>query len=639
MIPPEFINHFTMGHALVRILKRSANQMSLSFSCITLVLRKVRRSPLISLFGLLFALGQVSFVCGQTTAFTYQGRLTDGGAAANGIYEMQFKLFDGAGNQVGSTITNSAVTLSDSVFTVTLDYGAAAFSGADRFLEIGVRPAGSGNSFTILAPRQQLTSAVYAIRAGSTTTADNATQLGGLAANQYVQTVDSRLSDARPPAPGSSSYIQNTSSVQAGDFNISGNGVASGFLSASTINATSQFSILGTRVLSTAGSFNTFAGASTGVVNTGIGNSFFGNEAGFANTSGALNTFVGKAAGRANQGGGNNSFFGTQAGFANTTGSSNTFIGEDSGNNNVDGFSNTFVGQNSGTGNISGGYNTSLGYSSAEVFPGNQTTLIGAFANTSVAGLTNATAIGYNSKVSQSNSLILGSINTGNGTADTNVGIGTTAPAFRFTVKTPTSSYGMVHTDGTIVVGSYVGGGGGWFGTKSNHSLSFFTNDGGAAMTIETGGTVKIYTLGAAGSTSLCRNASNQISTCSSSLRYKKDLQPFTRGLAVLNQLKPITFKWKADNSDDLGFGAEDIAAVEPLLVTRNDKGEVEGVKYDRISAVLVNAVKEQQAEIEAQRQQIAHQQSELTLQRKQIEELKDLVIRNRRHVSTRRAN
>ena len=58
----------------------------------------------------------------------------------------------------------------------------------------------------------------------------------------------------------------------------------------------------------------------------------------------------------------------------------------------------------------------------------------------------------------------------------------------------------------------------------------------------------------------------------------------------------------------DLGFGAEDVARVNELLVIRNDKGEVEGVKYDRISAVLVNAIKEQQAQIETQNQQIKQQ-------------------------------
>src|SRR5947208_15073769 len=94
---------------------------------------------------------------------------------------MQFKLFDtasvGAGNQIGSTITNGAVLVSSGVFTVQLDYGAAAFPGADRFLEIGVRLAGNGEAYIELKPRQPLTSAVYPIRAGATTPTDNATKL------------------------------------------------------------------------------------------------------------------------------------------------------------------------------------------------------------------------------------------------------------------------------------------------------------------------------------------------------------------------------------------------------------------------------------------------------------------------------
>jgi hypothetical protein len=53
--------------------------------------------------------------------------MADGGTAANGTYDMQFKLFDGSGNQIGSTITNPSVLVSNGVFTVQLDYGAAAF--------------------------------------------------------------------------------------------------------------------------------------------------------------------------------------------------------------------------------------------------------------------------------------------------------------------------------------------------------------------------------------------------------------------------------------------------------------------------------------------------------------------------------
>ena len=80
----------------------------------------------------------------------------------------------------------------------------------------------------------------------------------------------------------------------------------------------------------------------------------------------------------------------------------------------------------------------------------------------------------------------------------------------------------------------------------------------------------------------------------------------------MVKQLRPITFDWKDGGGHDLGFGAEEVAKVSELLVIHNKDGQVEGVKYDRISAVLVNAVKEQQQEIESQSKTIARQQAEL---------------------------
>ncbi|MDQ3257625.1 MAG: tail fiber domain-containing protein [Acidobacteriota bacterium] len=116
---------------------------------------------------------------------------------------------------------------------------------------------------------------------------------------------------------------------------------------------------------------------------------------------------------------------------------------------------------------------------------------------------------------------------------------------------------------------------------------------------------VRIPGLGAAGATALCRNASNEISTCSSSLRYKTNIAPFRFGLSLINQLRPISFDWKDGGMKDVGFGAEDVARINPLFVTYNAAGEVEGVKYDRLSAVFVNAFKEQQTQIERQQKQL----------------------------------
>ena len=97
------------------------------------------------------------------TAFTYQGRLTDGGAAANATYEFSFKLFDALtlGNQVGPTI-NTDVGVSNGLFTANLDFGAV-ITGTALYLDIGVRPDGSVDPYTTLSPRQAITPAPYAL--------------------------------------------------------------------------------------------------------------------------------------------------------------------------------------------------------------------------------------------------------------------------------------------------------------------------------------------------------------------------------------------------------------------------------------------------------------------------------------------
>lgn len=136
---------------------------------------------------LLFAVS----IAAQTTAFNYQGKLNDGGSAANGSFQMEFKLFDAlaGGNQIGATIANSSVSVAQGAFAVSLDFGANAFTGADRFLEISVK-RNAGDPFTVLTPRQKILSAPFAIKsksADTATTATSANQLDGLPANRFVQ--------------------------------------------------------------------------------------------------------------------------------------------------------------------------------------------------------------------------------------------------------------------------------------------------------------------------------------------------------------------------------------------------------------------------------------------------------------------
>jgi hypothetical protein len=114
-------------------------------------------------------LAQTFAAFAQSTAFTYQGRLNDGAAPANGLYDLTFALqaAESGSAQVGVTRTNLATAVSNGLFTVSLDFGGA-FPGAARWLEIGVR-TNSGGNFVTLAPRQQLTATPYAITAGSAT--------------------------------------------------------------------------------------------------------------------------------------------------------------------------------------------------------------------------------------------------------------------------------------------------------------------------------------------------------------------------------------------------------------------------------------------------------------------------------------
>jgi hypothetical protein len=107
----------------------------------------------------------------QGTAFTYQGRLNDGGAPATGTYDLQFALFSvsSGGSAVAGPVTNSGVAVSNGLFSVVLDFGSLPFStGAQRWLELGARTNGGG-AFTALGPRQQLTATPYAITAGNLT--------------------------------------------------------------------------------------------------------------------------------------------------------------------------------------------------------------------------------------------------------------------------------------------------------------------------------------------------------------------------------------------------------------------------------------------------------------------------------------
>jgi hypothetical protein len=123
-------------------------------------------------FALMVLLAGINRVAAQgTTAFTYQGQLRDGGTNANGVYTMIFKLYDAltSGNQIGTAITNSP-NLFNGLFTVNLDFGAGAFNGSARWLDITVT---NGPTTQTLSPRVPVLPAPYAQFAAVAATVTN----------------------------------------------------------------------------------------------------------------------------------------------------------------------------------------------------------------------------------------------------------------------------------------------------------------------------------------------------------------------------------------------------------------------------------------------------------------------------------
>lgn len=148
---------------------------------------------------LLIFIGQSWVVAAQTQTFTYQGSLKSGGSAAYGSYDFQFAIYSAqTGGVLLTTITRNNVNVGNGVFTVELDATTAIFDGDPKYLEIKVKQAG-GSTYETLSPRQLITSSPYAIKsvlaedavnasvAVFAQTANNADNLGGIAANNYLQ--------------------------------------------------------------------------------------------------------------------------------------------------------------------------------------------------------------------------------------------------------------------------------------------------------------------------------------------------------------------------------------------------------------------------------------------------------------------
>lgn len=555
----------------------------------------------------------------QTSAFTYQGKLTDLSAPANGVYDFTFRLYDGSG-QIGTDAVVDDVTVTNGIFTVILDFGAPAFSGGGpRSIEIGVRPGASTGEFTFLTPRQELTSAPFAIKTLNAASADALSASCALC-----------LSDAQ---------------IQS----IDGSKVTGTVANAATANSVSGVVPIANG--GTGSSTKNFVDLSTN--QNIIGNKTFSQTASFTGASITSLTSSGSA-----------TFNGSVA-FNNADPISVSGTMNVGGSVNADQLS---ASELSISGILSGNVvntQTNFNVGGTRVLQATDEYLLLGRDITVGPGLTRATAIGNGTQVHRSDSIVLGTTPSFGGFSipNTFVGVGVSSPSTKLDVggqvlirngiANSIIGGGLRGLLNVVQTGSgdanfYMQGAGGGRGInfaatalnlgsdarliishydgttyQNRFTLSPLGDVGIGTITpmakLDVAGTVRVGTIGIAGVTAVCFDASLVLSACSSSGRYKTKINSFTSGLDLVRRLQPVSFNWKADNKADMGLIAEEVAEVDAGLVTHNDKGEVEGVKYDRIGVVLINAVKEQQAQIEEHQKLIEQQQ-------KQIDALKKLV-------------
>ena len=330
---------------------------------------------------------QLSTASAQDTAFSYQGRLNDGGAPANGSYDLAFTLYDSTnvpGNVIAGPVTNSAVSVTNGLFTTTVDFGNV-FTGGSNWLQIAVSTNGA-NAFSPLSPRQQLTPVPYAEFASSVSGLNiqpNGTSpnvILGYSGNYLAGGVFGTAIGGGGAAGLTNSVVGNFGTVGGGEGNTVGTGA---FVGGGEHNqATTTATTVGGGVGNTASGIYAFVGG--GEANTAGGN-FSMAGGGYNNTASGSGAFIGG-------GGFDGSLFAgnTASGNASVVAggvsnqATNSYATVGGGHNNVAGDLDATVG--GGTGNTANAPNATVSGGTGNTANGGDATVSGGSGNTAGGG-------------------------------------------------------------------------------------------------------------------------------------------------------------------------------------------------------------------------------------------------------------
>jgi len=412
---------------------------------------------------------------------------------------------------------------------------------------------------------------------------------------------------------------------------VTGNGTAISIDSTSGNFSVWQLSGTGKKYLMNINPSNSFIGYNAGGLNTlGNSNVFIGNSSGASNTTGSANIMIGLDAGRSNTIGFNNIHLGQAAGYTGTNIKNNIFIGDSTGfftNNtfatknifigysagkNTQSYNNVYIGNQAGYTNVSGQNNIAIGD-------------MAGFSNTTSQNIFIGTEAGKNNTTGYFN-IIMGrwagrQITTGS--QQTIIGAGTGASLTTGSENVMLGSNAGAVNDGDRNI--FIGNSAGWSNTGSNNIIMGYKVGYGYFQTVSNrliidnsqvatpliwgefdnrrvviNGTNSnnmnnrtFFVNGSTGGTGAWWNDSDE--------RLKKNIKTIESPLKKVLALRGVNYEWKDTTNHDkglqMGFIAQETIKIIPEVVSNG--GETYAMQYAPITALLVEAIKEQQKEID----------------------------------------